>query len=157
MAVYWNGGLPALSEAPSPASNGASPEARLLRGAWNEDEDAALRRAVDRLGVKDWIKIAQFVGTRTSKQCRERWFHQLAPDLKKGRWESWEDRLIMEKHKELGNRWAMIADLLPGRSAGCVKNRWNSALRTSAEIGQELVAQTMRFGLSLDQDEFDSG
>ncbi|EAX90942.1 Myb-like DNA-binding domain containing protein [Trichomonas vaginalis G3] len=100
------------------------------RGVWSQQEDELLTRAVMQLGPKKWQDISRFVPTRTSKQCRERWFNCLNPNNKHGAFEPWEDQIIIEKQKEIGNRWSSIAHLLPGRSPGAVKNRWYSGLKS---------------------------
>ncbi|OHT07562.1 Myb-like DNA-binding domain containing protein [Tritrichomonas foetus] len=106
------------------------------RGSWSQQEDDLLKNAISQLGTKKWSDIARFVPTRTSKQCRERWFNRLSPQLKHGPFEEWEDKIIIEKQKEVGNRWSVIAQSLPGRSSGAVKNRWHSGLKNQAENKQ---------------------
>ena len=99
------------------------------RGTWTQQEDEQLTNAVHQLGTKKWTDIAKFVPTRTSKQCRERWFHRLDPSIRRDPFEPWEDQIIIEKQKEIGNRWAIIAQQIPGRSPSAVKNRWYSGLK----------------------------
>ena len=110
--------------------NGSQPNEFTARGAWTQQEDEQLMAAVSQLGPKKWIDIAKFVPTRTSKQCRERWHHRLDPQIKHEPFEPWEDRVIIEKQQEIGNRWSVIAQQLPGRSASAIKNRWYSGLRS---------------------------
>jgi hypothetical protein len=90
------------------------------------------------LGPLKWIDVALFVPTRSPKQCRERWNNRLAPTLRRDAFEAWEDKLIIDKQKELGNRWALIAQNLPGRSPGAVKNRWYAGLRAVQEGQPEI-------------------
>ena len=116
-----------------------SNEALITHGTWSHQEDELLIHAVEQLGPKKWIDIAKFIPTRTSKQCRERWFNRLAPNLNRGPFQPWEDKIILQKQKEVGNRWSLIAKALPGRSPNSIKNRWYSGLKSQNEVSSEVT------------------
>ena len=73
------------------------------------------------------------------KQCRERWYNHLDPNINKGAWTREEDEAIIDTHEKLGSKWAQIARVVGnGRTDNAIKNRWNSTLRrvVSGEIGR---------------------
>jgi len=124
--------------AQSSVPGGRSSRAHSFSSGWQPDEDARLQQLVQHNGAGKWNSvIAPRMGSRSGKQCRERWHNQLDPSIRKEPFTEQEDCLILESVNKLGPSWSAISKLLPpGRTDNAIKNRYNSTLARALGVGQ---------------------
>jgi Myb-like DNA-binding protein FlbD len=118
------------------------------RGPWSANEDNYLVSLVKTHGAHNWVRISALIGSRTPKQCRERFHQNLKPSLNHDPITPEEGAIIERLVGEMGKRWAEIARRLQGRSDNAVKNWWNGGMnrrrrlvvrrRADSETGREL-------------------
>ncbi|CDW76882.1 myb-like dna-binding domain containing protein [Stylonychia lemnae] len=97
---------------------------------WQKREDDELFLIISEKGTKQWQEIAEMLNSklgvnRNGKQCRERWYNFLNPEINRDPFSNEEDLKILLLRKQIGNRWSEIVKQLPGRTENSVKNRFN--------------------------------
>ncbi|KAL4497080.1 hypothetical protein ABPG72_002236 [Tetrahymena utriculariae] len=101
----------------------------LVKGPWTAEEDEKLIYWVQQYGPYKWSQCSELINGRSGKQCRERWFNNLNPNVKKGNWTQEEDNAIFRGYLSHGSSWSKIAKNLEGRTENSVKNRFYSTVR----------------------------
>jgi hypothetical protein len=96
---------------------------------WSEQEDQRLLYLISQYGAAKWSVIAAHMEGRQGKQCRERWHNHLNPSISKEPWNDQEEWTLFLLHKLYGNKWAVLTQLIKGRTDNTIKNHWNSIMK----------------------------
>ncbi|KAJ3424433.1 snRNA-activating protein complex subunit [Anaeramoeba flamelloides] len=96
------------------------------KGMWIKIEDTLLKNAINLFGETNWAQVSAFIPGRNSKQCRERWNNQLNPNINRSPFTIEEGELLIQKQKEIGNKWSTIAQFFDRRTDNMLKNHWHS-------------------------------
>ncbi|VVA97236.1 unnamed protein product [Arabis nemorensis] len=124
----------------------------LKKGPWTSTEDGILINYVRKHGEGNWNAVQRHTSlARCGKSCRLRWANHLRPNLKKGAFSQEEEQLIVEMHAKMGNKWAQMAEHLPGRTDNEIKNYWNTRIKRRRRAGlplypPEIHVEDLRWG-----------
>ena len=77
----------------------------------------------------NWKKIAFEMKNRSVRQCKERYFHYLSPDIRKDDWTSEEDILLLSSVEKHGKKWKTLELFFKGRTEIDIRNRFNVLTR----------------------------
>lgn len=116
----------------------------LTRKKWTSKEDNLLKEIIKSQEKPfKWDVISYMLKKKgidkSSKQCRERWMHQLSPGLKKEKWNLNDNKKLFELHAKMGNHWKEIAHYYPGRSDNSIKNNFFSLIRKSLRNACKII------------------
>lgn len=123
-----------------------------LQVPWSLGEDAYLTQLVHTQGTLDWARIAQLIGSRSPKQCRERYHQNLEPSLNHDPIRPGEGLQIVQLVATIGKRWAEIARRLNGRSDSAVKKWYNDNINREQNSTRGRNSEDMSYGSPSDAD-----
>ena len=102
-------------------------------GNWTPYEDEFILRYVFQKEQSNdsmmWNNLENELKTRSGKSCRERWFNNLDPKIKRSDWSVEEQWILFIMRNDQNEKWSLISKTLMGRTDNSVKNYWNSRLR----------------------------
>nr|GMC91426.1 protein ODORANT1-like [Ipomoea batatas] len=126
----------------------------LKKGPWTTEEDKKLINFILKNGQCCWRAVPKLAGLlRCGKSCRLRWTNYLRPDLKRGLLSDYEEKMVIDLHAQLGNRWSKIASYLPGRTDNEIKNHWNTHIKKKLKkMGIDPVTHRPLSSATIDDD-----
>ena len=87
-------------------------------------EDETLKKLVAEYGENDWETVSKKMSFRNQRQCKERWFNYLSPNINSSPWTTEEDEKLEQLHQQLGSKWVQIAKFFPSRTDINIRSRW---------------------------------
>ena len=96
----------------SPCIMGRPPccdESGVKKGLWTPEEDEKLMAYISKHGQGSWRTLPKHADlNRCGKSCRLRWANYLRPHIKRGKFTEEEERMIVNLHSVLGNKYVCL-------------------------------------------------
>ena len=97
---------------------------------WTKEEDEKLKYLILNYENLSWEMISEKIKGRTPIQCMHRWKNSLNPIIKKGKWDSNEDKIIIDYVNKKGEgNWNQIQSCLVGRTTKQIRERYVNHLK----------------------------
>ena len=96
-----------------------------IKHKFTPEDDKRLEELVHEFGENCWEDIAEQMGDRNPRQCKDRWTRYLSPSVNHNKWSVEEEKLLIKLVKELNFKWVQIAKHFNGRTDNQIKNKWN--------------------------------
>jgi len=90
---------------------------------FTKEEDQRLREIISKIGPS-WKEVAEHMGNRTPRQCKERWTTYLSNGINLSKWDPLEDEMLTNAVNEFGRQWSIIRNIFRSRTETNIKNRW---------------------------------
>ena len=131
--------IPMLFPPQFPVNKSGKELFKVVKSKFKPEEDKLLLKLVQEHGKKDWKKISKLMGSRNSRQCRERWRNYLRPEVLQTNWTEEEDMLLLRKYEEIGPKWNIIGSCFQGRSVNNIRNRWVKLMRKKSGFNRQIT------------------
>ena len=102
---------------------------KMIHRRFTEEEDDKLRELVKKYGENQWLLISSCMGTRNSRQCKDRWHQYLSPEANLAPWTQEEEELLKRLFEQYQGKWLEILKFFPKRSYNQIKNKWKTIER----------------------------
>lgn len=108
---------------------------------WNHDEDIKLLKLINIYNNNkiDWNKISYLMKNRTVKQCRERYYNYLNPNVNSSKWTIEEDELLLKLYKNYNTKWKKYLNHFYNRTTINIKNRFNYLFKKIIKQNNEKI------------------
>lgn len=102
----------------------------LNHGKWSQAEEQAYEEALQFYNtVYNWQEISEYIGTRTSFQCKDRYELKYCNPSKYINWTREEDKKLLESYKKFENQWVKIAKFVfPHRNDNACLHRYTKLM-----------------------------
>ena len=109
---------------------------RRIKNRFTHAEDAIITSMMKSKQNYSWHQIGEALKGRSARQVKERWLNYLDPNLNQDNWSSEEEKLLLEKIREIGHKWRLIAKYFKGRTDVHLKNHYNLMIRKSIRLAR---------------------
>jgi pre-mRNA-splicing factor CDC5/CEF1 len=115
-------------------------------GIWKNTEDEILKAAVMKYGLNQWSRISSLLVRKSAKQCKERWYEWLDPQIKKTEWTRDEEEKLLHLAKMFPCQWRTIAPIVGRTAYQCLEHYEKLLDRAQGRESDENDSRRLRPG-----------
>ncbi|KAI5517088.1 RNA polymerase II transcription regulator recruiting protein [Trichomonas vaginalis G3] len=111
------------------------------RSMFSKEEDEKLIKLVNfyhKKRVINWTVVSQQMGTRSVRQCKERWMNYLDNRRNKCEFTPEENLFILNCVEKIGHKWSFISSQMKNRTVFSIKLQYSKLMRRNVNVNNVL-------------------